>query len=79
VASHASTTFAGAFVSNWIIRKNDLTVLHGGDQAKQVLGGASQAALSLPLERWGSYVRLIWLPSAFYTSKSAKGIAASSS
>ena len=41
--------FAGAFVSQWIVRKSDLAVLHGGDLAKQVLewnavSGSFQAA-----------------------------------
>ena len=47
--------FAGAFVSHWIVRKSDLTVLHGGDQAKQVLEWdvASGKSLSRPRRKIG--------------------------
>ena len=67
--------FAGAFVSHWIIRKDDLRVLHGGDQIKKLI---EWDALS------GKFVRAtraigrlcsadLPLPSAFYDRKSGKG------
>jgi hypothetical protein len=71
---------AGAFVSHWIIRKRDLAVLHGGDQAKQVLEW-SEINGSIPS---GSFVPAVGairrlcsadlaLPSAFYNRGSGKG------
>jgi Bacterial protein of unknown function (DUF839) len=67
--------FAGAFVSNWIIRKNDLTVLHGGDHAKQVLEWSISSGSFVPAAR--AMGRLcsadLALPSAFYNRKSGKG------
>lgn len=45
--------FTGAFVSHWIVRKSDLAVLHGGDQAKQVLEwkDGKFVAAEKPIER----------------------------
>ena len=67
--------FAGAFVSHWIIRKSDLTVLHGGDQAKQVLEWSSSSGSFVPAAR--AMGRLcsadLALPSAFYNRRSGKG------
>ncbi len=72
--------FAGAFVSHWIIRKRDLAVLHGGDQAKQVLewsetnGGVPSGSF---VPAVGAIGRLcsadLALPSAFYNRRSGKG------
>ena len=72
--------FAGAFVSHWIIRKSDLKVLHGGDQAKQVLewsdpSGSVTSGSFVPAGR--PIGRLcsadLPLPSAFYDRKSGTG------
>ena len=67
--------FAGAFVSHWIIRKSDLTVLHGGDQAKQVLEWNTVSKQFVPAAR--SIGRLcsadLPLPSALYDRGSGKG------
>jgi hypothetical protein len=67
--------FNGAFGSHWFIRKSDLTVLHGGDQAKQVL------EFSVPNNHFVPATRAIGrlcsadlpLPSAFYNRSSGKG------
>lgn len=67
--------FAGAFVSHWIIRKSDLTVLHGGDQAKQVLEWSVESDKFVPAAK--AIGRLcsadLPLPSAFYNRSSGKG------
>jgi hypothetical protein len=67
--------FAGAFVSHWIIRKSDLTVLHGGDQAKQVLEWSVPDNHFVPAAR--AIGRLcsadLASPSAFYDRSSGKG------
>jgi hypothetical protein len=67
--------FVGAFVSHWIIRKGDLTVLHGGDQAKQVLEWSIANSSFVPAAR--AMGRLcsadLPLPSAFYNRKTGKG------
>jgi hypothetical protein len=67
--------FAGAFVSHWIIRKSDLTVLHGGDQAKQVLEWSVPSNSFVPAVR--AMGRLcsadLALPSAFYNRRSGRG------
>jgi hypothetical protein len=67
--------FTGAFVSQWIIRKSDLAVLHGGDVVKKVYewnaaGGAYQAAT-----RAMGRLCSADLParSAFYNSRTGKG------
>jgi hypothetical protein len=67
--------FTGAFVSQWIIRKSDLSVLHGGDVVKKVhewnaAGGAYQAAT-----RAMGRLCSADLParSAFYNSRTGKG------
>ena len=67
--------FAGAFVSHWIIRKRDLAVLHGGDQAKQVLEWSVPSNSFVPAVR--AMGRLcsadLALPSAFYNRRSGRG------
>ena len=67
--------FLGAFVSHWIIRKRDLTVLHGGDQFKQVLEWSVSSESFVPAVR--AIGRLcsadLALPSAFYNRRSGKG------
>ena len=67
--------FAGAFVSQWIVRKSDLAVLHGGDVVKKMYewnatAGAHQAA-TRALGRLCSAD----LParSAFYNAKTGNG------
>jgi hypothetical protein len=65
--------FKGAFVSHWIVRKSDLAVLHGGDQAKQVLEwkDGKFVAAEKPIERLCSAD--LALPSAFYNRRSGNG------
>jgi Bacterial protein of unknown function (DUF839) len=65
--------FTGAFVSHWIVRKSDLTVLHGGDQAKQVLEwkDAKFVPAEQPIGRLCSAD--LAQPSAFYDRSSGKG------
>jgi Bacterial protein of unknown function (DUF839) len=66
-------SFAGAFVSHWIIRKSDLEVLHGGDQIKKLLewDGAKFVPATRAIGRLCSAD--LPLPSAFYNRKSGKG------
>jgi Bacterial protein of unknown function (DUF839) len=67
--------FRGAFVSHWIVRKNDLTVLHGGDQIKRLLEYDATSGRFVPATR--AIGRLcsadLPLPSAFYNRKTGKG------
>jgi hypothetical protein len=67
--------FAGALVSQWIIRKSDLAVLHGGDQIKKLLEWDATSETFVPATR--AIGRLcsadLPLPSAFYNRKSGKG------
>jgi len=67
--------FAGAFVSQWIIRKSDLSVLHGGDLAKKVLEWNSTSGAHQPATRAMGRLCSADLPprSAFYNSKTGKG------
>jgi hypothetical protein len=67
--------FAGAFVSRWIVRKSDLAVLHGGDQAKQVLGWDATSETFVPATRAIGRLCSADLPllSAFYDRASGKG------
>ncbi len=67
--------FAGAFVSQWIIRKSDLAVLHGGDQIKKLFEWDAASETFVPATR--AIGRLcsadLPLPSAFYNRKTGKG------
>ena len=65
--------FTGAFVSHWIVRKSDLAVLHGGDQAKQVLEWKEGkfVAAEKPIARLCSAD--LPTPSALYNRNSGKG------
>ncbi|MFN0303852.1 MAG: hypothetical protein ACKVQU_26250 [Burkholderiales bacterium] len=65
----------GAFVSQWIIRKSDLAVLHGGDLIKQQVtwDRATQSFVTGP----SAIARLcsadLPAPTAFYNRKTGKG------
>jgi hypothetical protein len=65
--------FSGAFVSQWIIRKSDLAVLHGGDLIKKLIewDGANFVRASKPIGRLCSAD--LPLPSALYNRQSGKG------
>jgi hypothetical protein len=67
--------FAGAFVSQWIVRKSDLAVLHGGDLAKQVLEWSAATGNYVPATRPMARLCSADLPagSAFYNRRSGKG------
>jgi Bacterial protein of unknown function (DUF839) len=67
--------FAGAFVSQWTIRKSDLTVLQGGDLAKKVFEWNGASAAHQPATRAMGRLCSADLPprSAFYNSKTGKG------
>ncbi len=67
--------FKGAFVSHWIVRKSDLTVLHGGDQAKQVLEWNVASKRFAPAGREIGRLCSADLPpqSALYNRSSGKG------
>ncbi|MEN3353846.1 MAG: hypothetical protein V7640_2004 [Betaproteobacteria bacterium] len=74
VRQHGS---AGAFISQWIIRKNDLKVLHGGDLIKQVYTFVPAANAYTPAPGTTSFSRFCSadLParSALYNSNTGKG------
>lgn len=65
----------GAFVSQWIIRKSDLKVLHGGDLIKQQILWDRTTATFAPGVSAISRLCSADLPavSAFYNSKTGKG------
>ena len=67
--------FAGAFVSQWIIRKSDLAVLQGGDQIKKLFEWDATSETFVPATR--AIGRLcsadLPLPSALYNRQSGKG------
>ncbi|HEV7390506.1 MAG TPA: hypothetical protein VGO08_02595, partial [Burkholderiales bacterium] len=67
----------GAFVSEWIIRKSDLKVLHGGDHIKQVYTFVPAAGAYTPAPGTATFSRFCSadLParSALYNSKTGKG------
>ncbi len=67
--------FAGAFVSEWIVRKSDLAVLHGGDLAKQVLEWNAATGSYQPATRpWGRLCSAdLPAATAFYNRKTGKG------
>jgi hypothetical protein len=67
--------FAGAFVSQWIIRKSDLTVLHGGDLAKKTFEWNSASSVHQLATRAMGRLCSADLPprSAFYNSNTGKG------
>jgi hypothetical protein len=65
----------GAFVSQWIIRKSDLKVLHGGDLIKQqILWDRTTSTFALGVSAISRFCSAD-LPavSAFYNSKTGKG------
>jgi hypothetical protein len=72
--------FAGAFVSHWIVRKSDLTVLHGGDQMKKAIEW-KVTSIDPPSGEFVPATRAIGrlcsadlpLPSAFFNRNSGKG------
>jgi hypothetical protein len=74
VRQHGST---GAFISEWIIRKGDLKVLHGGDHIKQVYTFVPAAGAYTAAPSATTFSRLCSadLPtrSALYNSKTGKG------
>jgi hypothetical protein len=67
--------FSGAFVSSWIVRKSDLTVLHGGDLAKQVFEWDSTNKKFVPADEEIGRLCSADLPqpSALYSRSSGKG------
>ncbi|HYN13570.1 MAG TPA: hypothetical protein VET51_13100, partial [Burkholderiales bacterium] len=67
--------FAGAFVSQWIVRKSDLAVLHGGDLAKQVMEWDAATQSFVPAIRPMGRLCSADLPAptAFYNRKTGKG------
>jgi secreted PhoX family phosphatase len=67
--------FAGAFVSQWIVRKSDLAVLHGGDLMKQVLEWNAATGAYQPATRALGRLCSADLPAttAFYNRRTGKG------
>ena len=67
--------FAGAFVSQWIIRKSDLAVLHGGDVVKkQYEWNATSGAYQAATRAMGRLCSAdLPLRSAFYNTRTGKG------
>lgn len=65
----------GAFVSQWIIRKSDLKVLHGGDLIKQTLGYDRSTAsfVNAPIAMGRLCSADLPATSAFYNRRSGKG------
>ncbi len=69
--------FAGAFVSQWIVRKSDLAVLHGGDLMKRVLEWNVATMSYQPATKpFGRLCSADLAPAtAFYNRRTAKGYA----
>lgn len=67
--------FAGAFVSQWIVRKHDLAVLHGGDLSKQVMEWNPASGVFSPALRGWNRLCSADLPAAtaFYNRSTGKG------
>ena len=67
--------YAGSFVSQWIIRKSDLAVLHGGDVVKKVFEWNASSGAYQPATRAMGRLCSADLPprSAFYNSRTGKG------
>ena len=67
--------FGGAFVSQWIIRKGDLAVLHGGDVVKKLYEWNAASGGYQPATRAMGRLCSADLParSAFYNSRTGKG------
>lgn len=67
--------FAGAFVSQWIVRKSDLAVLHGGDLIKQAMEWNAALGAYQPATRaFGRFCSAdLAAPGAFYNRRTGKG------
>jgi hypothetical protein len=67
--------FTGAFVSQWIVRKSDLAVLHGGDLIKQAMEWNAALGAYQPATRaFGRFCSAdLAAPGAFYNRRTGKG------